>query len=106
MKDQIKVSKFHITAPGDASVGIFPSMWTIEPEMYFEDEEELNTFRADLQSLFENYSGEKVFVQTEEELIEEEKHLQVIAEQSEELLNEMNDSEFIDIILNRNDDMD
>ena len=53
----IEIKGFYITEPGDASVGIFPSIWKLEGKFIFENEEEIKAFEADLQKTFENYCG-------------------------------------------------
>lgn len=99
MEKQIKVSEFVITAHGDPSVGIFPSTWIVGPEFYFENKEELEYFRKELSDLFTEYTTERVSVDTAEEIDAEEKYLNVIEEQAESLMDELNDSEFMNTIL-------
>lgn len=94
MAEQIKVSEFTITAHGDPSAGIFSSVWTVGPEFYFENEEELEEFRERLAELFSDYSGEKVSVYTAEEIEAENEYLRIIDEQSDALMDELNDNEF------------
>lgn len=63
-----KISGFIVTAPGDESVGIFPSKWEIEGDFYFDNQEELNEFKEQTKLLFENYyCGEIVDIITFEE---------------------------------------
>ncbi len=53
----IEIKGFYITEPGDPSVGIYPSMWKLEGNFIFENEGEIEAFKADLQKTFENYCG-------------------------------------------------
>jgi len=62
-----KVTGFYITAPGDESVGINPATWKLENDFYFDNLEELEEFKKELQSLFEFYCGEVTSVVTFEE---------------------------------------
>lgn len=62
-----KVSGFVITAPGDESVGIFSSSWKIEGDFFFDNQEECDEFKKDLNYVFENYCGEIVEIITFEE---------------------------------------
>jgi len=63
-----KISGFHITAPGDESVGIFPSSWKLDGDFYFDTPEELNNFKEELKNFFEiSYCGENVDVITDKE---------------------------------------
>jgi len=63
-----KISGFIVTAPGDESVGIFPSKWEIEGDFYFDNKEELDEFKKQTKLMFENhYCGENVSVITFEE---------------------------------------
>lgn len=63
----MKVAGFYVTAPGDPSVGIFPANWKIDGDFYFDNEEELEEFRKELNEVFTNYCGEGVHVYTFEE---------------------------------------
>jgi hypothetical protein len=63
----MKISGFYITAPGDPSVGIFPANWKIDGDFYFDNQEELEEFRKELNELFTNHCGEGVIVDTFEE---------------------------------------
>jgi hypothetical protein len=63
----MKVTGFIISANGDPSVGINPTSWKLEEDFYFDDQEELEAFRAELKIFFENYCGEVAHVQTYEE---------------------------------------
>lgn len=62
-----KVSGFHITAPGDESVGIPSASWEIRNDFYFDTPEELQEFKKEIKSLFEWYCGEVTSVLTFEE---------------------------------------
>jgi len=63
----IKVTGFHVTAPGDESVGIFPATWEIKNDFYFDNQKELDIFKFEIKSLFEFYCGEVTNVITFEE---------------------------------------
>lgn len=65
----IKVRGFSIMFKGDPSVGIFDSRWELSGDFYFDDKEELEAFRKELQTLYENYCGE-VTIETFEEYAE------------------------------------
>jgi hypothetical protein len=70
-----KVSGFHVTAQGDPSVGIPSASWEIRNDFYFDNPEELQEFKKEIQSLFEWYCGEVTGVVTVEEhqaMLEEE----------------------------------
>lgn len=81
----IKVSGFHITAPGDPSVGILPASWEMKNDFYFDTPEELEEFRKEIKLLYEFHCGEVTSVVTfeeyqaelEAELIEEYKQFPV-----------------------------
>lgn len=62
-----KVTGFHITAPGDPSVGIPSASWEIKNEFYFDTPEELEEFKKEIKALFEWYCGEVTSVVTFEE---------------------------------------
>ena len=62
----IRVKGFYIMFKGDPSVGIFDSRWELNGDFYFDDKEELEGFRKELQTLYENYCGE-VTIETFEE---------------------------------------
>lgn len=51
-----------IEAPGDPSVGMLSTNWTLDGELYFEDSEEQEYFRTGIKQLFENYTGDRVNV--------------------------------------------
>ena len=63
----IKVKGFIIFAEGDPSVGINPTSWKLEEDFYFDNKEELETFRTELKVLFESYCGDITYVETYEE---------------------------------------
>jgi len=63
----MKITGFYITAPGDPSVGIYPSTWKLENDFYFDNQEELEEFRKELKNLFEFYCGEATQILTFEE---------------------------------------
>lgn len=62
-----KITGFYIKLPGDMSVGINDSVWQLEGDFYFDNEDELEEFRARLKLTFENYCGEDCRVETFEE---------------------------------------
>lgn len=63
----MKVTGFYVTAEGDPSVGINPIEWKILGNFYFDNQEELESFRKDLKNTFTNLCGEIVIVETFEE---------------------------------------
>jgi len=62
----IKTKGFNIMFKGDPSVGIFDSRWELNGDFYFDNQQELEDFRKELQGLYENYCGE-VTIETFEE---------------------------------------
>ena len=60
----IKISGFQITFPGDPSVGIPNSFWSIDGDFYFDNQEELEIMREQLRSAWESYCGENCKVLT------------------------------------------
>ena len=62
----IKIKGFYILFDGDPSVGIFSSRWELTGDFYFDNVEELEAFRKELKTLYENYCGE-VTIETFEE---------------------------------------
>ena len=62
-----KVTGFHVTAPGDDSVGIPSASWEIKNDFYFDTPEELEEFKKEIKALFEWYCGEVTSVVTFEE---------------------------------------
>jgi hypothetical protein len=63
----IKISGFYITFKGDPEVGIFDSIWELKEDFYFDNKEELEDFRKELKTVFDNYCG-FVKVETFEEV--------------------------------------
>jgi hypothetical protein len=63
----IKVSGFHIFSKGDVTIDTNDIQWKLQDNFYFDNEEELEVFRKDIKTLFENYCGE-VTVKTFEEV--------------------------------------
>ena len=61
------VTGFHVTAPGDESVGIPSASWEIRNDFHFDSKEDLENFRREIQELFEYYCGEVTSVFTFEE---------------------------------------
>ena len=66
--EEIFVSKFFVTIPGDESVGIFDQQFTIESDFYFECEDDLHGFKEDIRLAFEQAFGEKAYIETAEEI--------------------------------------
>lgn len=76
--DIIKISGFYITSKGDESVGIFDARWELRHDFYFDNQQELEDFRAKLKAIYEDYCGQ-VTVETFEEyqkLVEDEERAQ------------------------------
>ncbi|MEI7504819.1 MAG: hypothetical protein WCJ61_16210 [Paludibacter sp.] len=65
----IKTKGFNIIFKGDPDVGIFDSMWELSGDFYFDNQQELEGFRKELQAVYENYCGE-VTIETFEEYAE------------------------------------
>ena len=63
----IKVTGFYIIFPGDPSVGIFESQWKLYGDFYFDNQDELEEFRALLNLTYRNYVGEDCNITTFEE---------------------------------------
>ena len=63
----LTVTGFHVTAPGDDSVGIPSASWEIKNDFHFDSEEELKEFKKELAGTFEWYCGENVSVISFEE---------------------------------------
>ena len=63
----LTVTGFHVTAPGDDSVGIPSASWEIKNDFHFDSEEELQEFKKELAGTFEWYCGENVTVISFEE---------------------------------------
>lgn len=64
--DIIKVTGFYVISKGDPTVGINDALWELQNDFYFDDTEELEVFRKELKSIFEQYCGD-VYVETFEE---------------------------------------
>ena len=62
-----KVTGFYITMPGDLSMGVNDIEWKIDGDFYFDNEDELEEFRALLVLTFRSYCGEDCLVETFEE---------------------------------------
>jgi hypothetical protein len=62
----VKTKGFNIMFKGDPDVGIFSSRWELNGDFYFDNQQELEDFRKELQALYENYCGE-VTIETFEE---------------------------------------
>ena len=58
----MKINGFHITVGGES-----PTTFNIEGSFYFDNNEELESFRNDLKSLFGNHTGGDITVETFEE---------------------------------------
>ena len=63
----IKVTGFYIIFPGDPSVGINESQWKLEGDFYFDNQDELEEFRALLNLTYQNYVGDDCNIITFEE---------------------------------------
>lgn len=64
----MEIKGFYIRSVGDPSVGIFPTQWELKECFFFDDDDELESFRNDLKILFETHcTGEPVYVETFEE---------------------------------------
>jgi len=63
----LTVTGFHVTAPGDDSVGIPSASWEIRNDFHFDTKEELEEFKKELAGTFEWYCGENVTVVSFEE---------------------------------------
>lgn len=64
----MEIKGFYISYAGDPSVGIFGGSFVVNGGFYFEDKEEMEQFRKDLQDLFEAHVGERCSVSTDEEI--------------------------------------
>jgi hypothetical protein len=74
-----KITGFYIKLPGDMSVGIQDSEWKLDGDFYFDNQVELDEFRALLQLTFESYCGESCKVETfEEQQLEIDEELELI----------------------------
>lgn len=93
MDKQIQISKFFVTAPGDPSVGIFPSTWTIESDFYFEDQNDLDEFKENILQAFEKAFGDVTYIETAEEIALQEEEMIIITEQ---MLEDFDDDIFDD----------
>lgn len=71
---------FSIYAPGDMSVGIFPSSWKLEGEFHFDEEDNYKEFIKALQAAFELVIDEPVDITTFEEIKEFNNYLENINE--------------------------
>lgn len=63
----IKVGGFYIGFPGDVSMGVNDTEWKLEGDFHFDNEVELEEFRALLNLTFRSYTGEDCLVETFEE---------------------------------------
>lgn len=73
MKPYKTTKGFSIYAPGDMSVGIFPSSWKLEGEFHFDDEDTYKEFIKALQAAFEFVIDDSVDITTFEEFYDYEK---------------------------------
>ena len=62
-----RVEGFYINFPGDMSVGISDAQWELTGGFYFDDDKELEEFKADLKNTFANYCGENCLIETFDE---------------------------------------
>jgi len=67
MEKDIFISGFTITYPGDMSVGIFPSVWTIDGPFHFFDEQEYQQFVEKLKEAWEFCSDTPFYIETFED---------------------------------------
>ena len=71
VENMMKISKvggFHLSVPGDPSVGIPDGNWTISGDFYFDNQKELDEFKDKLKLTWEDYCGENCRVLTFEEV--------------------------------------
>lgn len=80
--NNFKVSKLHIIIPGDESVGLFTSRWTLEPEMFFESKDTFEEFKENILQVFETAFGEVTYIETQEEIDEREHQFLKLHEES------------------------
>ena len=91
MDKQISVERFYIFIAGDPEVGIWDQEYTIGSDFYFEDQEELTTFKKKLGEAFE-YVGENPEIATQEEIDAENARMDILTEQMlEDMDNDMFD---------------
>lgn len=57
LNNMIEIKGFYISEPGDPSVERPATTWALKGYFIFEDNDELNTFKSNLQKTFENYCG-------------------------------------------------
>lgn len=69
MAKQIHVERFYIFSGGDESVGLWDQEWTVGPDFYFENENELKEFKEKLKEAFE-YICENPEITTQAEIDE------------------------------------
>lgn len=63
----IEISGFYIISKGDSTVGINDAQWELQENFYFDNQEELEIFRNELKSIFENYCGDVTILTFEEQ---------------------------------------
>jgi len=68
--DIIKVSGFKIISKGDPLIDFKDVKWELQNNFYFDNQEELEIFRKELKTVFNNYCGD-VIIETFEEIIEQ-----------------------------------
>ena len=83
MNEQIHVERFYIFYAGDPSVGIWDQKWTVGPDFYFEDQEDLNNFKEELKKAFEYICDGPPEVSTQEEIDAENAEMERIAMEAE-----------------------
>lgn len=58
----IKVTSFDIVIHGDESVGIFDGNFTLSPDFYFDDIDEMNEFAEGIRKYFSDFYGDPVSI--------------------------------------------
>ena len=54
----IRISSFHVISKGDKDTDMQDVIWKISGGFYFDNKEELETFRKSIAKSFEDYCGE------------------------------------------------
>jgi hypothetical protein len=100
MANQIHVERFYIFSAGDPSVGLWDQEWTIGPDFYFEDEEDLNNFKEKLKKAFEYICDGPPEVSTQEEIDAENAEMERISMEVEKAREDFVDEPMTDEELN------
>jgi hypothetical protein len=66
----IKVSGFKIISKGNPLIDFKDVKWELQNNFYFDNQEELQIFKKELKSVFNNYCGD-VIIETFEEMVEQ-----------------------------------